>query len=128
MTSDPIVSAALLPTLAVIAPDFVAEICGALVSDVGTMQTQELGASLIAQVTSCVIARCTYDPSVNCGYIYVIRPRSANYPTLGAPHSGTIAFLHLGFNIDIDVEDQIAGIELLDRSDIFQKLREAYAL
>ncbi len=117
-----------MQTLAAIAPDLVAEICDALVSDVGTMQTAGLGASLVTQITSSVIERCTYDASVNCGYIYVVRPRSANHPTRGAPHSGTIAFLHLGFNIDIDVEDQITGIELLDRSDIFQKLREAQAV
>jgi hypothetical protein len=120
-----------VPTLAAIAPAFIAEICDALASDVGTMQTEQtegLGASLAIQVASCVIERCTYDPSVNCGYIYVVRPRSAHYPTIGAPHSGTVAFLHIGFNIDVDVEGQLTGVELLDRSDIFLLLREARAL
>ena len=108
--------------LAAVAPEFQAEVSAALAS--------EGRADLASQVAGAIIERCTYDASVNAGYIYLARPApSAHFAKLAAPVAETIPFFgDGGFNIDVDHDGHILGIELLSRDDVFAKLRDADAL
>jgi uncharacterized protein YuzE len=100
-----------------------------LVAEVGAALTREGRGDLAPQVQSGVIERCTYDPSVEAGYIYLVRPRpSPHFAKFAAPVHETIPFLEAGFNVDVDHDGHLYGIELLNRSDFFAKLREANAL
>jgi uncharacterized protein YuzE len=110
-----------MSTLLSVVPDLVAEVGAAL--------TREGRGELVPQVQSGVIERCTYDPSVDAGYIYLVRPRpSPHFAKLVAPVHETIPFLEAGFNVDVDHDGHLFGIELLSRSEVFAKLREADAL
>jgi uncharacterized protein YuzE len=65
---------------------------------------------------------------VDAGYIYLVRPApSPHFAKLAAPVAETIPFLEVGFNIDVDHDGHIVGIESLNRSDFVEKLREANA-
>ena len=104
-----------------ITPDFVAEVSAALVSR-GRPE-------LVPNVEDGIAETCTYDESVDAGYIYVARPApSPHLENHAAPIAETIPFLEYGFNVDIDHAGYVFGIELLDRVDILEALRAANAL
>ena len=103
--------------LATVFPNFVRELETALASKGHN--------NLIPQLTSTVIDRYTYDSSVNAGYIYLVCPiPSLHFSKLAAKVAQTISFLNSGFNIDVNHDGYIFGIELLDREDIFVKLKD----
>lgn len=108
-------------TLADVVPELAAEIGAAL--------TAGGRGNLVTQLASGIIERCTYDASVDAGYVYLIRPAtSAHFSRLAAPVAETISFLHAGFNVDVDHDGHIFGLELLSREDFFTQLRRANAL
>jgi uncharacterized protein YuzE len=110
-----------MSTLASIAPNLATEISAALSS--------EGRDDLSAQLKSSVIERCTYDSEVDAGYIYLVRPSpSLHFAKLATPIAETIPFLDVGFNIDVDHDGCIFGIEILSRADFFAKLRDANVL
>ena len=110
-----------MSALATVVPELVAEV-GAALSSRGR-------GDLVRQLEAGTIERCTYDPSVDAGYIYLVRPRpSQHFEKLAAPVAETITFMDVGFNIDVDHDGHLFGIELLSRSDFVTKLREADAL
>ena len=97
-------------------PEFVAEVSAAL-SSVGR-------GDLAPQLEAGIIERCTYDLEIDAGYIYLVRPRPSWYfEKLAAPVAETLPFD--GFNVDIDHDAHLFGIELLGRSEVFAKLRVA---
>lgn len=100
-----------------------------LVAEVGTALSSRGRGDLVPQLQAGTIERCTYDPSVDAGYIYLARPRpSPHFEKLSAPIAETIDFMEAGFNVDVDHDGHLFGIELLSRSEFFAKLREADAL
>jgi len=100
-----------------------------LVAEVGAALAAEGRGDLVPQLEAGVIDRCTYDPSADAGYIYLVRPRpSPHFEKLAAPVLETIPFLAVGFNVDIDHDGHLFGIELLSRKDFFAKLRRVNAL
>jgi uncharacterized protein YuzE len=106
-----------------------ASIVPELIAEVGAALAAEGRSELVAQLEAGVIERCTYDPSVDAGYIYLSRPRpSPHFAKLAAPVAETIPFLDAGFNVDVDHDGHIFGVELLSRGDFFAKLRDANAL
>jgi hypothetical protein len=118
--------------LAHILPDLVAEIAAALSS-------QGRG-DLARQLEVGIIERCTYDPSadggLDLGYIYLARssPKSHSEKR-SAPVAETIPFYHMdeakgvvGVNVDVDHDGHLFGIELLSRTDVIARLRDANAL
>ncbi len=108
-------------TLESVAPGFVTEVGAAL--------TAEGRAALVPQLASSIVDRCTYDETADAGYIYFVRPSpSPHFANLAAPVAETIPFLGDGFNVDVDHDGNLFGIELLSRSDVIQRLREANAL
>ena len=110
-----------MSTFASIAPRLVAEVGSALIA----MGRGEL----VSQLESGIIERCSYDESVDAGYISFVRPApSLHFAELAAPVAETIPFLEAGFNIDIDHDGHIFGIEFLDRADFFAELRGANVL
>jgi uncharacterized protein YuzE len=111
-----------MSSLASVAPEFAAEVSSALVA--------EKRDDLVSQVAAAIIERCTYDASANAGYIYLVRPApSLHFAKLAAPVAETIPFFgESGFNIDVDHDGHVFGIELLSRDDVFAKLRKANAL
>jgi uncharacterized protein YuzE len=108
--------------LSAVAPEFVAEVAGAL-SSVGR-------ADLVPQLESGVIERCTYDPASDAGNIYLLRPQpSWYYEKLSHPVVETISFdPDNGFYVDVDHDGHIFGIEYLGRSDVVAELRRAKVL
>lgn len=109
-----------MSALLTVVPELVAEV-GAALSSAGRDD-------LTPQLESGVIERCTYDPSIDAGYIYLVRPRpSWHFEKLAAPVAKTLPF-EGGFNVDIDHDGHLFGIELLGRSEVFAKLRDADAL
>jgi uncharacterized protein YuzE len=108
-------------TLASIAPHLIAEVSSALIS--------EGRGELVLQLESGIIERCTYDESVDAGFVYFVRPApSPHFAKLAAPVAETISFLSVGFNIDVDHDGHIFGIEFLDRTDFFAALRSENVL
>lgn len=108
-------------TLTSISPSIAAEISSALTS-IGR-------GNLVPQLVSCAIERCSYDDSVNAGYIYFVQKTPVLHNTqLAAPVSKTLPFLEYGFNIDVDHDGNIFGIEFLDRIDFITALRNANAI
>jgi hypothetical protein len=104
-----------------IAPNFVSELESALES--------EGHGHLKPQVRAAEIDRCTYDKSVNAGYIYLRREEGGGeIPRPATLVAETAPFLHVGFNVDLDHNGDVLGIELLGRDDIFSKLRASGAL
>lgn len=109
-----------MSALLAVVPEFVAEV-GAALSSVGRED-------LAPQLETGIIERCTYDPEVDAGYIYLVRPRpSWHFEKLAAPVAETLPFED-GYNVDIDHDGHLVGIELLGRAEIFAKLKEADAL
>ena len=103
-----------------VVPEFVAEV-GAALSSAGRGE-------LAPQVEAGIIERYTYDPDADAGYIYLARPRpSSHFAKLAAPVRETLPFDD-GFNVDVDHEGHLFGIELLGRSEVFSKLKDADAL
>ncbi len=108
-------------TLASVMPELVAEVGAAL--------TSEGRGDLVPQLAAGAIERCTYDASADAGYIYLVRPApSPHFAKLAAPVAKTIPFLEVGFNVDVDHDGHIFGIEILSRADFFAKLRQVNAL
>ena len=108
-------------SLRAVAADFVAEVEAAL-SSAGR-------ADLAPQLSTGTIERCTYDASVDAGYIYLRRPPlSAHFEKLAAPVAETVPFLECGFNVDIDHDGRLFGIEFLSRADVLDSLKHANAL
>ena len=84
---------------------------------------------LARHLASASIQRCTYDPTVDAGYVYLVRSKtSPHFSKLAAQVAETVPFLEVGFNVDVDYDGNVYGIELLSRGDFFAKLREANAL
>jgi uncharacterized protein YuzE len=100
-------------TLISVLPDIVAELAAALGS--------QGRADLSAQLASATIERCTFDPTVKAGYIYLARPHHSAF-------AETFAFAEPSLNIDVDIQASIIGIEVLGRTDVFSMLRSAGAL
>lgn len=104
------------------APEFAAEVTAALESAGLSVHSINIGAA--------TIERCTYDSEADAGYIYFVR----HVPSLpfikhGAPVAKTIPFLEPHwFNVDIDREQNIFGVEFLSRKDVAESLRRAGAL
>lgn len=108
-------------TLADVAPEFAMQVEAALSSSERV--------DLVPQLASSRIERCTHDPSADAAYIYLLRPApSCHFASLAAPVAETIAFMHEGFNVDVDHDNHLFGIELLGRADVITKLKEARAL
>src|SRR6266487_3576177 len=97
-----------------IAPNFVSELESALES--------EGHGHLKPQLRAAEIDHCTYDKSVNAGYIY-LRRKEANgeVPRSATLIAETAPFLQVGFNVDLDYNGDVLGIELLGRDDVFNK-------
>lgn len=107
--------------LATVATEFAIEVEAAL--------RREGRDDLASQVPAAEIERCTYDSSADAGYIYLVHPAPAfPFANLAKTVSETIPFLETGFNVDVDYNGNILGIELLSRNDVFAKLRQANAL
>ena len=107
-----------MSTLASLAPSLVAEVCSALIS--------KGRSKLVPQLKSGIIEYCTYDETVDAGYIYFARPApSLHFTKLAAPVAETISFLAAGFNIDVDHDGYIFGIEFIGRDDFFAELSDA---
>lgn len=107
--------------LASVAPKLLAEIHSAL-SAAGYETTA-------SQLEAGTIERCTYDDSVEAGYVYLVRPEpSLHFAKLAAPVAKTLTFLEVGFNVDIDHDGNIFGVEFLDRPDFVSELRYANVL
>lgn len=107
--------------LAAAAPKLLAEIRSAL-SAAGYEATA-------LQLEAGTIVRCSYDDSVEAGYIYLARPEpSSHFAKLAAPVAKTLPFIDVGFNIDIDHDGNIFGVEFLDRPDFVSELRHANVL
>jgi len=108
-------------TLGSVTPELVSEISRALLSSSRP--------DLASQLDSATIERCTYDPAAEAGYIYLVRPKVSWYfATLATPVAETIPFMESGFNIDVDHDGQLFGIEFLNREDFLTQLRKANAL
>lgn len=102
-------------------PKFVEEVAAALVSKGRD--------TLVAQLMSATMERCSYDTTVDAGYIYLVHPANSwHFAKLAARVAETIAFLDAGFNVDVDHDGHIMGIEFLSRADVLRALREAKAL
>ena len=109
-----------MSALVSVVPEFVAEV-GAALTSIGR-------GDLAPQLKAGIIARCTYDPEIDAGYIYLVRPRPSWYfQKLAAPVAETLPFDD-GFNVDIDHDGHLFGIEVLGRSAVFAKLKDADAL
>lgn len=103
-----------------------ASIASSLVAEVGSGLISKGRDELVPQLKSGIIERCTYDEMVNAGYIYFVRPApSLHFAKLAAPVAETISFLAAGFNIDIDHDGYIFGIEFIGRDDFFAELSDA---
>lgn len=101
-------------------PEFVAEV-GAALTSVGR-------GNLAPQLEAGIIDRFTYDPEIDAGYIYLVCPRPSWYfEKLAAPVAETLPFDD-GFNVDIDHDGNVFGIELLGRPEVFAKLKVTDAL
>jgi uncharacterized protein YuzE len=99
-------------------------------TEVEQMLESDGRASLAQQVGSAVIARCTYESADDAGYIYFVRPAvSAHFSKLATPIAETIVFYDdHGFNVDVDHDGHLYGIEMLGRPDVVSKLKAANAL
>ncbi|NOV31486.1 DUF2283 domain-containing protein [Methylomonas sp. ZR1] len=85
--------------------------------------------SAASQVESGEIERCTYDDDAEAGYVYFVSPKpSAHFANLSAPIAKTLPFLEVGFNVDLDHDGNVFGVEFLDRSDFVSELRDASVL
>jgi uncharacterized protein YuzE len=108
-------------TLAAVVPDLIAEVNAAL--------TSSGHGDLIPQVVSGVIERFSHDPTADAGYIYLVRPKPLLHSAeLAAPVAETIPFMEMGFNVDVDHDGHLFGIELLGRPDLFAKLGQVNTL
>jgi uncharacterized protein YuzE len=102
--------------LATSVPEFTAEVAAAL--------TGEGRADLCRQLESVEIDRLTYDARDDAGYIYFKRgPVSLHFAKLAAPVAETVVFhAEYGFNVDVDHDGDLFGIELLGRGEVMAKL------
>jgi uncharacterized protein YuzE len=108
-------------TLRAVVPEFLAEVDARLASR-GRSELSPL-------LTSAIIQRWTHDPTVDAGYIYFVRPKThPHFARLAAQVAETIPFLENGFNIDLDHDGQLFGMEFLSRQDVVAKLRAEDAL
>jgi uncharacterized protein YuzE len=100
-----------------------------LASEVGSALAAAGYESAASQVETGNIERCTYDDDAEAGYVYLVRPApSPHFANLAAPVAKTVPFLDVGFNVDIDHDGNVFGIEFLDRADFVGELRNASVL
>jgi uncharacterized protein YuzE len=100
-----------------------------LVTEISTALKAAGRDDLATQLMSAKIERCTYDGTADAGYIYLVRSRvKVDVSKLVAPVAETIPFMDSGFNIDVDHEEQLFGIEFLFREDFVVQLRRINAL
>jgi uncharacterized protein YuzE len=79
---------------------------------------------LSPQLSSATVERYTYDTEVEAGFIYLVRAKvGPHFANLPAPVAETIPFIEQGFNVDLDHDGQLFGIEFLSRPDILAALR-----
>jgi hypothetical protein len=82
--------------------------------------------SLAAQIDAGVIARVTFDPDANAGYIYLELSRALNVVEnniAGVRHGETVPVeTPYWTNIDTDNFDRVTGIEILDPRELKQEL------
>jgi hypothetical protein len=108
-------------TLGQALPEFVAQVEASL-SAMGRTE-------LVGQLAGAIIGRCTCEPEHDAAYIYIVAPTPSIAPDHPAPVAETLVFYaEHGYNIDLDHEGQLLGIELLDRPDIVLRLKAAKAL
>jgi uncharacterized protein YuzE len=105
-----------------VTPDFLSEVVEALRSD-GREE-------FCFKMATAQVERCTYDESVDAGYIYFARP----FPSLPFMKNASLVAETIPFaaphwfNVDIDHAGNIFGIELLGRPDVVGALRRTGAL
>jgi hypothetical protein len=78
-------------------------------------------ATAAAQLSSAVIERCTYDPSVNAGYVYLWQSDPIHAGETPAAETVAFAAPHW-FNIDLRASGSLFGIELLSPTQSFVAL------
>jgi len=85
---------------------------------------------LAAYVAAVKVERCTFDRSADAGYIYFARPAPSEHSKdLAAPVAETISFAEPHwFNIDVDHDGYLFGVEVLGREDIVVRLQSALTL
>ena len=109
--------------------NMLASVVPELVAEVERAMTSGGRGELAPLLASGVIERCTCDASADAGYIYLVRPaQSLHFAKLAVQVAETIPFLESGFNVDVDHDGYVYGIEILSRADVFSKLRDANAL
>lgn len=85
--------------------------------------------SVALQVEEGKIERCSYDDDADAGYVDLVRPElSAHFANLASLVAKTIPFLDGGFNVDLDHDGNVIGVEFLNRSDFARELRDAGVL
>jgi uncharacterized protein YuzE len=96
-------------------PEFAVEVAEAL---------SKRGLDALAQDLQHIeIERISYDPQYDLGYIYLKRqPASPHFAKLSHPVARTVVCDDGGFNIDIDHDGRLFGIELLGRGGVIQKV------
>jgi uncharacterized protein YuzE len=112
----------LMPTFSLAVPSFSVE--------VETVLMAKGCSALSQQVSSALIERCTHHPDDDAAYIYFVRPTpSAHFAKLAAQVAETLVFYdERGFNVDVDHDGHLFGIELLGRADVVSRLQVANAL
>ncbi len=111
-----------MATLSELAPDFASEV-------EATLRAEGYG-DISSAVPNMGVESCTFDSEANMGYIRFVRPVDPGYSRdLAAPVKKTIPFAgpHW-FNIDIDHDGVLFGIELDGRADVVTALRANGAL
>jgi uncharacterized protein YuzE len=106
-----------------------AEALPAFVAEVEASISSEGRGELALQLAQAIIERCTYEPEDDAAYIYLIAPSNARPACASPPVAETLLFYSThGYNVDLDHEGNLFGIELLDRPDVVRMLRVANAL
>lgn len=70
-----------------------------------------------------VIERCTYDPTADAGYIYLVQNPPIHYGETPAAETVAFAAPHW-FNVDLRISGSVFGIELLSPSPAFKVMAE----
>jgi len=111
-----------MATLSELVPDFASEV-------EATLRAEGYG-DISSAVQIIGVESCTFDSEANMGYIRFARPADPGYSgDLAAPVAKTIPFAapHW-FNIDVDHDGVLFGIELDGRDDVVRALRARGAL
>jgi uncharacterized protein YuzE len=109
-----------MPLISTLLPDFVTEVAEAL-------RHEGLDA-LAEQLQHVEVERITYEARDDAGYIYFKRPPvSLHFAKLSHPVARTVVCDDGRFNVDIDHDGSLFGIELLGRGDVMIKLLAEHA-